>query len=90
MKVLFDLKSIIQLKYKSVVDKNDFHILENENDLEKRIKKFFNYLLEKYKNKTVLLVTHKGVINKIKDIYIQKTDMDAEFDMGQHFTFEIN
>ena len=85
-----DLKSIIQLKYKSVVDKNDFHILENENDLEKRIKKFFNYLLEKYKNKTVLLVTHKGVINKIKDIYIQKTDMDAEFDMGKHFTFEIN
>ena len=75
-----DLKSIINMKYKSIVDKDDFSILEDENNLKKRIKKFFKYLLKNYKNKTVLLVTHKGVINKIKDIYVKKTDMNEDFD----------
>ena len=81
-----NLKSIINNKYKSVVKKDDFLILEDENDLEKRIKKFFNYLLNNYNNKTVLLVTHKGVINKIKDLYLTKTDSNEEYPTG---TIEI-
>ena len=81
-----DLKSIINNDYKSIVKKDDFLILEDENDLEKRIKKFFNYLLNNYNNKTVLLVTHKGVINKIKDLYLTKTDTNEEYPTG---TIEI-
>ena len=85
-----DLKSIINKNYKSIVNKDDFTILENECNLEKRIKKFFDYLLKDYKNKTVLLVTHKGVINKIKDMYIKKTDMDEDFDTGMLLVHTIN
>lgn len=78
-----DLKSIVNKKYKSIVNKSDFNILENEDDLTKRIKKFFDHLELNYKNKTILFVTHKGVINKIKDIYVKKTSMDDHFDMGK-------
>jgi broad specificity phosphatase PhoE len=77
-----DLKSIINTEYSSIVTKNDFSILETELDLEKRIIKFFNYLKLNYNDKCILLVTHKGVINKIKDLYIKKTDMSADYDMG--------
>ena len=77
-----DLKSIINNDYKSVVNKDDFKILENEISLEQRIIKFFNYINTNYNDKTVLIVSHKGIINKIKDLYIKKTDMDDEFEMG--------
>ena len=76
------LKKIVNINYKSIVNKNDFSILEDELCLEKRIKKFFNSLFLKHKNKTILLVTHKGVINKIKDIYLKETNMSEDFDMG--------
>lgn len=79
-----DLKNIINYNYISKIKLEDFSVLENDIDLEKRIVIFFNYLYSNYHNKTVLLVTHKGVINKIKNIYIKSTDMDEEFDMG-HF-----
>ena len=81
-----NLKKIINKKYKSVVKKEDFQVLEFENNLEKRIIKFFNHLYNYYNDKTILIVTHKGVINKIKDLYVKKTSMDEEFDMG---TFKI-
>lgn len=79
-----DLESIVNINYKSIVEKNDFSILENEKNLEVRIQKFMNYLLthKKYKNKTILFVTHKAVINKIKDLYIKKTDLENNFPMG--------
>lgn len=78
-----DLKSIVNTKYKSKVVKNDFNILENEVYLEKRIKIFFDTLLKgKYDKKNILLVTHKGVINKIKDMYFKKSGMDDLFEMG--------
>lgn len=80
------LKSIINDNYISIVNKDDFSVLENENDLEKRIKKFFKYLLLNYKDKTVLLVTHKAIVNKIKDIYLKQTNLNENFDMGN---FEI-
>ena len=35
-------------------------------------------------NYSILLVSHKGIINKIKNMYFTKTDMDDEFPMG-HF-----
>lgn len=80
------LKNIINDNYISIVNKDDFSVLENENDLEKRIKKFFKYLLLNYKDKTVLLVTHKAIVNKIKDIYLKQTNLNENFDMGN---FEI-
>lgn len=79
-----DLKNIIDKNYNSIISTNEIKILENEKNLEDRIIKFFNYLMINYKGKTVLLVTHKAIINKIKDIYIKDTSLDTEFDMG-HF-----
>jgi len=45
-----------------------------------------NNIIETYgdTDKTILLVSHKGVINKIKDIYYQYTPLNSNFDMG-HF-----
>jgi broad specificity phosphatase PhoE len=77
-----ELKNIINNDYISIVNKNDFKILEDEKSLENRIIKFFSYLNTNYYDKTVLLVSHKGVINKIKDVYIKNTGMDDEFEMG--------
>ena len=85
-----DLRSIINYNYESVIKKNDFSVLEDEEDLEKRVKKFFEYLKRNFYNKTVLIVTHKGVINKIKDIYLKKTNMDENFSMGSIEEFQIN
>ncbi len=81
-----DLKEIVNMEYKSIVDGNDFVVLEDEINLEKRITKFFNNIINnpEYKNKTILLVSHQGVINKIKDLYFKKTDMGEHFPMG-HF-----
>ena len=84
-----DLKSIVNLQYNSIVNKNDFNILEDENDLSERIRKFFKYLLKYHNNKTVLLVTHKGVVNKIKDIYVKSTNMSDNFEMGQLEIYDI-
>ena len=96
-----DLLSIINNKYKSVVGKDDFTVLENEDTLGKRIIKFFDYIKDKYinnmdentsentKEKTIIMITHKGVINKIKDLYVKKTDMDDEFPMGHIEIYNI-
>ena len=84
-----DLKSIININYDSVVNKSDFNILESEVDIEIRIRKFFNYLFATFPNKNILIVSHRGVINKIKDIYIKKTDMEDEFPMGHLEVFTL-
>jgi len=83
-----NLKNIINTNYSSVVNKDDLIVLENEINLEKRIKKFFNYLLENYENKTILIVTHKAVVNKIKDIYVEETDISSEFEMGKYIILQ--
>lgn len=85
-----DLKKIVNKKYKSIVTKSDFTVLEDEASLERRIIKFFDYLINNYNNKTVLLVTHKGIINKIKNLYFEKTNMDDNFEMGSYQVFELN
>jgi broad specificity phosphatase PhoE len=84
-----DLKKIINKKYNSKINLSKFIVLEDETHLEMRIKKFFDYLKKKYKNKTVLIVSHMGVINKIKDIYIKKTNMNDLFEMGKFEIYEI-
>ena len=84
-----DLQTIINKNYTSIVDENDFSILEDETDLSLRLIKFFNYLKQNYNDKTVLIVSHKGVINKIKDLFIKKTDMDEEFNMGNVEIYDI-
>ena len=84
-----DLLSIIDPDYKSVINKNDFSILEDESDLEKRVKKFIDYLMENYRDKTVLLVSHMGVINKIRDLYVRKTSLNELFKMGYYEIYNI-
>jgi broad specificity phosphatase PhoE len=86
----YDLRSIINYNYESVIKKNDFSVLEDEEDLEKRVKKFFEYLKRNFYNRTVLIITHKGVINKIKDIYLKRTAMNENFSMGSIEEFQIN
>jgi len=84
-----DLLKIIDNKYKSVVERDDLKVLEDETNLEKRIIKFFDSIKEDYKNKTILIVTHEGVINKIKDIYVKKTDMSDKYPMGHIEVYDI-
>lgn len=84
-----DLLEIINNDYKSDIIHSDFTILEDEQCLAKRVSKFFDKIREIHKDKTVLIVSHKGVINKIKDLYVVKTDMNAEFPMGHLECYEI-
>jgi broad specificity phosphatase PhoE len=88
-----DLKSIINKKYVSKVNINDLNVLENEDNLIKRISIFFDYLIKKHNKKSnnyaLLLVSHKGVINKIKDIYFKKTNMDDDFQMGHIEIYDL-
>ena len=84
-----DLISIVNNDYESVINKNDFFILENEVNLEQRIIKFFSFLNMNYNDKTILIVSHKGIINKIKDLYIKKTSMEEEFNMGHIEIYDI-
>jgi broad specificity phosphatase PhoE len=84
-----ELKSIVNNEYESIVNLDNFYVLEDEKHLEMRIIEFFSYLNTKYRNKTVLIVSHKGVINKIKDLYVKKTDMDDLFEMGEFEVYDI-
>jgi len=84
-----DLLGIIDDNYKSVVEYTDFIILEDEECLERRVVKFFDKIGDLHKDKTILIVSHKGVINKIKDLYVKKTDMDCDFPMGHFEYYEI-
>lgn len=83
-----DLTSINNKKYKPKFKKSDFNynFLESENDLENRLNIFLHFIQnnKKLKNKTVLFVSHKGVINKIKQILNFNITMDDEFPKG-HF-----
>ena len=83
------LTSIVNRKYKSIITKDYFKVLEDEKNLERRIIPFFDYLLNNYPSKTILIISHKGVINKIKDLYVKKTDMDDEFPMGRFEVYNI-
>ena len=83
------LKFIINKNYKSYINKDkdfNFQLLENEPHLENRVNKFLNHLKSNktLKNKTLLIVTHKGVINKIKGLINKKTKMDDDFPMGSY------
>jgi broad specificity phosphatase PhoE len=93
----FYLNDIINFNYRSIINKNEFIIPENEISLSYRINKFMTSLLlnnNNYNiinnNKTILLVSHKGIINKIKDIYIKKTEMNDEFPMGYYEVYDID
>jgi broad specificity phosphatase PhoE len=77
-----ELDTYVDWGYDSKVEKSDFQILEDERSLERRIRKFMKTL--EGKDGTILLVTHMGVINKIKDMYVSRTRMNDYFGMG-HF-----
>ena len=84
-----ELTNIVNNKYSSIIQQNELNIyFENENHLENRIKKFLNHLIKykntKYKNKTILFVSHKGLINKIKQLLKLNVQMNSPFPKG-HF-----
>ncbi len=81
------LKEMINPRYKSMIKEDDFEIMEDEKRLERRLTPFIMKLLREDSQKTVLLVTHGGVINKIKDMLIQKTPMNDYFPMGNFEVF---
>ncbi len=84
------INDIINNNYQSIVNKNDFIVLEDKPNLENRLIKFFNYLITNYHNKTVLLVSHMGTINMIKNLFIKKTNMNEHFEMGRYEIYELN
>ena len=87
------LWSIINKSYKSVCDGGDIEFYENEMSLQRRIIKFFDELIPKYHDKTVLIVSHMGIINRIKDIYSLgggETRMNKYFPMGHYEVYDIN
>lgn len=84
-----NLINIINNNYSSIINIDDFNILENEINLENRIIKLFNYILSEYKNKTILIISHMAVINKIKDLYIKKTELNELFSMGHYEIYDI-
>ena len=83
-----DLTSIVNNKSRSKFKKSNFkyNFLEMENNLENRINTFLNFIKnnKKFKDKTILFVTHKGIINKIKKLLNFDITMDDEFPKG-HF-----
>ena len=84
-----NFKPIINYSYNSIINKDDFQFLEEEKTLERRIIKFFDYLLTNYRNQTILLVSHMGTINKIKDLYFKKTGMNDIFPMGHFEVYDL-
>ncbi len=81
--------NIINHKYKSIIDKSDFKILEETKNLENRLIKFFDYLIPNYSDKTVLIVAHMGTINMIKNLYIKPTKMNDYFGMGHFEIYDL-
>lgn len=85
------LLKIVNKNYKSQVKNSDFDyiFLEDEISLECRLKIFFNYLKnnKKLENKTILIVSHKGVINKIKKMH--KIKNIGDFPKGHYEIIKI-
>ena len=81
------LKKMVNERYRSVVTQDDFEIMEDEKRLERRLTPFLHQILREDSQKTVLLVTHGGVINKIKDMLIERTPMNDYFPMGNFEVF---
>ncbi len=84
------IDNIINHNYKSIIKKNDFKILEDNQSIENRLIKFFDYLLNNYHDKTVLIVSHMGTINTIKNLYIKPTKRGELFPMGHFEIYNIN
>ena len=88
-----NLTDIIDKTYKSLFKINQFNTssLETEEILNNRLQLFLTCLKnnKKLKNKNILIVTHKGIINKIKKIYNLIDNLDEDFDMGCFETITI-
>lgn len=82
-------ENIINPYYTSIIKKDDFTLLENETDLERRVVKMMNVLISQHMGQTILLVSHQGTINKIKDLYIQPTPMKTHYPMGHIEMYEL-
>ena len=89
-----NLLSIINNKYKSKfkIDDYDYILLELEYNLEERVKKFFNKLIKNKnnKNKCILIVSHRGVINMIKKLYFNKrNNISNDFPTGSYEIYNL-
>lgn len=86
-----EIREYIDNNYETVVKKDDFEIMEDERTLGMRVTKFMNSIFENHKNKndTVVIVSHQGVLNKIKDLYIRRTMMNSEFPMGHIEIYDL-
>jgi broad specificity phosphatase PhoE len=87
------LKKIMNKNYKSLIDINDINtinILESSSELYNRIIFFFNFLKKKYKDTdTIVLSTHKNVINMILYIYKNITNGININDYGKIIILKI-
>ncbi len=84
-----DLTSIVNKRCRSKIKKCNFEyssLLETESDLEKRLSIFLHSIRKnhKLKNKTILFVSHLGVIHKIKRMLNKNITVDDDFEMGHY------
>ena len=84
-----ELNKIINDDYKSFLKNDNLSLLENNTSLKKRVNKFIQKLIKNkdLKNKNILIVSHKAVLNMIKQQFINKNvEIKDDFNRG---TFEI-
>lgn len=82
-------KKIVNPYYQTIFKKDDFHLFENEIDLEKRVVKTMNALITQHIGQTILIVSHQATINKIKDLYIEPTPLKTHYPMGHIEMYEL-
>lgn len=80
-----DFNNIIDDNYKSILDIDKLTYPENRSTLNERVGNFLKILLKK--KESVLVVTHKSVIESFLDIL--KCDNNHEIDMGSIIEIEV-
>ena len=83
------MEKIAQRHYQTIIKKDDFTLFENEMDLEKRVVKMMNTLIQHHMHQTILLVSHQATINKIKDLYVKPTPLKTHYPMGSIEMYEL-
>ena len=82
--IVFDRKHIINDDYESLIDVNNIKFREDTTNLLNRTLDFIKEIINRHSKlkDTVLIVTHMAVINTIKFIFDEKTDINDEFSVG--------
>ena len=74
--------------YEPLLKSDDLIYMENKDILKHRINNFINYLKKRHQKDIVLLVSHMSVVNMIKNIYDNKTDLEDYFKTGSIYTID--